>query len=109
MGYSYNLFRIQDPGVKKAPDPGSESATLVIFIVLKSLMMMPIFFFLLYFYLLFMCVLVSSVLPDPVLWSRSHRILEFLGLLDPDPSLFVRIWMLPSIEQKKRNFDSTVL
>jgi hypothetical protein len=23
-----NLFRIQDPGVKKAPDPGSGSATL---------------------------------------------------------------------------------
>jgi hypothetical protein len=26
-----NLFRIPDPGVKKAPDPGSGSATLVIF------------------------------------------------------------------------------
>jgi hypothetical protein len=24
-----NLFRIPDPGVKKAPDPGSESTTLV--------------------------------------------------------------------------------
>ncbi len=27
-GYGKNLFRIPDPGVKKAPDPGSESATL---------------------------------------------------------------------------------
>jgi hypothetical protein len=27
-GYGKNLFRIPDPGVKKAPDPGSGSATL---------------------------------------------------------------------------------
>jgi hypothetical protein len=27
-GSGKNLFRIPDPGVKKAPDPGSESATL---------------------------------------------------------------------------------
>jgi hypothetical protein len=28
-GSGKNLFRISDPGVKKAPDPGSGSATLV--------------------------------------------------------------------------------
>jgi hypothetical protein len=28
-GSGKNLFRIPDPGVKKAPDPGSGSATLV--------------------------------------------------------------------------------
>jgi hypothetical protein len=27
-GIQKNLFRISDPGVKKAPDPGSRSATL---------------------------------------------------------------------------------
>ncbi len=31
-GSGKNLFRIPDPGVKKAPDPGSGSATLIIFI-----------------------------------------------------------------------------
>jgi hypothetical protein len=29
LGYGKNLFRIPDPVVKKAPDPGSGSATLV--------------------------------------------------------------------------------
>jgi hypothetical protein len=29
LGYGINLFQIPDPGVKKAPDPGSGSATLV--------------------------------------------------------------------------------
>jgi hypothetical protein len=29
-GSRKNLFRIPDPGVKKAPDPGSESATLLL-------------------------------------------------------------------------------
>ena len=29
-GSGKNLFRIPDPGVKKAPDPGSGSATLVV-------------------------------------------------------------------------------
>jgi hypothetical protein len=29
-GSGRNLFRIPDPGVKKAPDPGSGSATLVV-------------------------------------------------------------------------------
>jgi hypothetical protein len=29
-GTGKNLFRIPDPGVKKAPDPGSGSATLVV-------------------------------------------------------------------------------
>jgi hypothetical protein len=29
FGSGKNLFRIPDPGVKKAPDPGSGSATLV--------------------------------------------------------------------------------
>jgi hypothetical protein len=28
-GCGKNLFRIPDPGVKKAPDPGSGSATLI--------------------------------------------------------------------------------
>jgi hypothetical protein len=28
-GSGKNLFRIPDPGVKKAPDPGSGSATLI--------------------------------------------------------------------------------
>jgi hypothetical protein len=31
-GSGKNLFRIPDPGVKKAPDPGSGSATLVFFL-----------------------------------------------------------------------------
>ncbi len=30
LGFGKNLFRIPDPGVKKAPDPGSGSATLVV-------------------------------------------------------------------------------
>jgi hypothetical protein len=30
-GSGKNLFRIPDPGVKKAPDPGSGSATLVLY------------------------------------------------------------------------------
>jgi hypothetical protein len=29
-GSGKNLFRIPDPGVKKAPDPGSGSATLIL-------------------------------------------------------------------------------
>ncbi len=29
LGSGKNLFRIPDPGVKKAPDPGSGSATLL--------------------------------------------------------------------------------
>ena len=31
-GSGKNLFRIQDPGVKKAPDPGFGSATLIFFV-----------------------------------------------------------------------------
>jgi len=32
LGSGKNLFRIPDPGVKKAPDPGSRSATLLLMI-----------------------------------------------------------------------------
>jgi hypothetical protein len=31
-----NLSRIPDPGVKKAPDPGSRSATLVAFVIIQK-------------------------------------------------------------------------
>jgi hypothetical protein len=39
-GSGKNLFRIPDPGVKKAPDPGSGSATLLEGLVLKYLFTM---------------------------------------------------------------------
>jgi hypothetical protein len=35
-GIRKNLFRIPDPGVKKAPDPGSGSATLLFIYLLSS-------------------------------------------------------------------------
>ncbi len=35
-GLGKNLFRIPDPGVKKAPDPGSGSATLMCTAVFNS-------------------------------------------------------------------------
>ncbi len=42
-GSGKNLFRIPDPGVKKAPDPGSGSATLLFFKVFK-MPELPIFY-----------------------------------------------------------------
>ncbi len=35
-GSGKNLFRIPDPGVKKAPDPGSGSPTLLFKVALKA-------------------------------------------------------------------------
>jgi hypothetical protein len=44
-GSGKNLFRIPDPGVKKAPDPGSGSATLLIQVVIEFFVIFQIFRF----------------------------------------------------------------
>jgi hypothetical protein len=64
-GSGKNLFRIPDLGVKKAPDPGSGSATLV-------------------------SRTIKQITYQPVLRIRIRRIRTFLGLLDPDPDPLVR-------------------
>jgi hypothetical protein len=56
-GSGKNLFRIPDPGVKKAPDPGSGSATLEL-----TLSFLSIF--------LFLCSLVPSSYPFIQVVSR---------------------------------------
>jgi hypothetical protein len=79
--------RIKDTGVKKAPDPGSGSATLDAGTVTIPYYSIHIF---------------TSLLLYKDTGSVSIRILKFFVLSDPDPSLFVRmrIQILPSTSKK---------
>jgi hypothetical protein len=73
--------RIPDPGVKKSPDPGFGSATLILTVHRETLTQ----------YITFKTggqgepVLMYSVVLQPVFRIRIHRIHVFFGLPDPDP------------------------